>query len=209
MARRSDHSREEIHAMTLAAAERLVAERGLTGLSARKLAAAIGYTQGTLYLVFRNLDDLILQLNGRTLDRMYRTLTDQAADCGSPEQCVLALGRAYIRFAEDNPYLWGALYEHQPPASEPVPDWYRTKVNRMFELVVTALEPLAVDLNPGQLDLAAHALWSGVHGICILAQSGTLDSQGKLTAAALSESLIRNYLRGLSGRGVPSRDPGT
>lgn len=198
MARRSDHSREEIHAMALAAAERLVAEQGLTGLSARKLAAAIGYTQGTLYLVFRNLDDLILQLNGRTLDRMHRTLADQTADCGTPEQCVLALGQSYIGFAEANPHLWGALYEHRPPSGEPLPDWYQVKVDLMFQLVVQALGPLAADLSPGELDLAAHALWSGVHGICILAQNDTLDSRGGLTAAALSESLIRNYLSGLS-----------
>ena len=202
MARRSDHSREEIHAMALAAAERLVAEHGLAGLSARKLAAAIGYTQGTLYLVFRNLDDLILQLNGRTLDRMHRILAERAAECSSPEQCVLALGQSYIRFAESNPHLWGALYEHHPSPSEPLPDWYQVKVDRMFQLVVQALGPLAADLSPGELDLAAHALWSGVHGICILAQSGTLESQGELTAAALNESLIRNYLSGLRGRGA-------
>ncbi len=208
MARRSDHSREEIHAMALAAAEGLVAEQGLSGLSARKLAAAIGYTQGTLYLVFRNLDDLILQFNGRTLDRMHRTLAEQAAGCGSPEQCVLALGQAYIRFAETNPRLWGALYEHQTRPGEAVPDWYRAKVDRMFQLVVTALGPLAPDLGSEELDLAAHALWSGVHGICILAQTGTLESQGELTATALSESLIRNYLRGLRRCKQPGRGPG-
>ncbi|MFC1797586.1 helix-turn-helix domain-containing protein [Pseudomonadota bacterium] len=33
-------------------------EHGYEGLSARKVAAAIGYTVGTLYLVFENLDDL-------------------------------------------------------------------------------------------------------------------------------------------------------
>ena len=43
-------------------AERIVAEHGHSGLSARKVASAIGYTVGTLYLVFDNLDDLVLQV---------------------------------------------------------------------------------------------------------------------------------------------------
>ena len=53
MARRSDHSREELREMAITAAEQIVVEQGYEGLSARKVAAAIGYTVGTLYLVFR------------------------------------------------------------------------------------------------------------------------------------------------------------
>ena len=59
MARRSDHSREELREMALAATEEIIDQQGLAGLTARKVAAGIGYTVGTLYLVFRNLDDLI------------------------------------------------------------------------------------------------------------------------------------------------------
>ncbi|NJN45315.1 MAG: hypothetical protein HC808_01125 [Candidatus Competibacteraceae bacterium] len=40
MGRRNDHSREEIREMALQAAESIVVERGLAGLSARKIARA-------------------------------------------------------------------------------------------------------------------------------------------------------------------------
>lgn len=71
MARRSDHSRDELREMALTAAEQIVLENGYESLSARKVASAIGYTVGTLYLVFENLDDLVLQVNARTLDRLH------------------------------------------------------------------------------------------------------------------------------------------
>ena len=66
MGRRSDHSREEIRQMALQAAESIVTEGGYKALSARKVASEIGYTVGTLYLVFENLDELVLYVNGRT-----------------------------------------------------------------------------------------------------------------------------------------------
>ena len=76
MARRYDHSREEIRTMALEAAEKIVVEQGHKGLTARKVMRDIGYAVGTLYLIFENLDDLILHLNVRTLDRLYRRMTD-------------------------------------------------------------------------------------------------------------------------------------
>ena len=75
MARRSDHSREEIKEMALVAAEKMILANGKDGLSARKVAQEIGYTVGTLYLVFKNLDELILHVNGRTLDRLFEKMT--------------------------------------------------------------------------------------------------------------------------------------
>ena len=44
-------------------------------LTARKVAQAIGYAPGTLYNLFRNRDEMILHLNGRTLDRLCRDRT--------------------------------------------------------------------------------------------------------------------------------------
>ena len=92
MARRSDHSREELREMTLTAAENIVVEQGYEGLSARKVATAIGYTVGTLYLVFENLDDLILHINARTLDRLHARMTKSQANSGDASDYLLLLG---------------------------------------------------------------------------------------------------------------------
>ena len=68
MARRNDHSREQIQQMAIAAAISILNEEGLANLSTRKVASEIGYTVGTLYLVFRNLNELLLHVNAATLD---------------------------------------------------------------------------------------------------------------------------------------------
>jgi AcrR family transcriptional regulator len=196
MARRSDHSREEIQEMALAAAEEIVATQGYQALSARKLAGAIGYTVGTLYLVFENLDDLILQVNGRTLDRLYELIVEEQQDCTDAQAGLLQLGHSYIRFADSEPHAWQMIFEHRMADEREAPDWLRQKVARMFALVEERLAQLATHRSQTEIAQAARALWGGVHGICILAINNTLGSAGVESVQAITHVLMSNFLKG-------------
>ena len=182
--------------MALEAAEAIIHDQGYGALSARKLAARIGYTVGTLYLVFRNLDDLMLQVNVRTLDALHRRIEAAAAECAQGRACLLAMGKAYMEFATGNPNRWGAMFEHNLPPGEPVPDWFFAKVARNFELVEDQLHRSAPERSRPEIANAARALWSGVHGVCILGLTGRLGSFGEASLEELVESLITNYLAG-------------
>ena len=74
MARRSEHSLEELKALVLDAAETIVREEGFSGLKVRKIASEIGYTVGSIYMVFANMADLIMHINARTLDAIAAQL---------------------------------------------------------------------------------------------------------------------------------------
>jgi len=200
MARRSDHSREELREMALTATEEIIETQGFEGLTARKVAAGIGYTAGTLYLVFRNLDDLILQVNGRTLGELHSYLATAVDGCSDGAACVLALGQAYLRFASTRRHRWGAIFQHSLPAGEEAPDWFMNKVSANFELVEEQLRRAAPRRSSEEIRKAARALWSGVHGVCILgltAQRG--DRLGAESLESLVESLVTNYMRGFCG----------
>ena len=109
MGRRKDHTREELHEMALAAAWRIAEAEGLRGLGARKVAREIGYTVGTLYNVFTDLDDLVVQLIGRIFDALYEELKELPLD-GGPEADLRSLSNGYIRFTGRRPKLWGLLF---------------------------------------------------------------------------------------------------
>ena len=196
MARRNDHSRDELREMALNAAEDVVTNEGYFALSTRRVATAIGYTVGTLYLVFRNFDDLILQINGRTLDALSARLAQAE---GEPEGVarVLALGQAYLGFATQRPRLWRMVFEHRMAAGAALPDWYGEKVARLFAVVETALQPLLKNRPHAELITATRVIWSGVHGICLLEVTERLEAVGSPPGEALVESLIVQYLRGL------------
>ncbi len=90
MARRSDHSREQLADMALAAAAALAERDGLRGVTARGIAREIGYTVGTLYNVFDNLDDLLRHMNAATMDALYEHVTAEPIDA-DPERALRGL----------------------------------------------------------------------------------------------------------------------
>lgn len=194
MGRRSDHSREELYAMALAAAREIAEKEGRRALTARRVTREIGYTIGTLYNHFDNFDDLIVHLNGTTLDSLYEAVAAQRLD-DEPEAALRTLARAYIRFTGDHPVLWSMLFEPGRPHGEQLPDWYHEKVRRLLDLPEQALASLFPAGQEEQKRHLARVLWSGLHGICSLAHAGALPKSESETAMA--DSLITNYVIGL------------
>lgn len=198
MPRRSAHTRAEIRDLAVSAAEKIVIREGYRGLNARKVAAAVGYAVGTLYLVFRNLDELVLEVNGRTLDRLYTELRQALADGKSARRHIVALGRAYIDFAGAHPRRWSLLYEHNLAEGTAVPSWYTEKLVRIFGLLEKELSALAAARSRAEIELAARTLWGSVHGICVLSSTNTLDVTGVKSMRALVDGLIDNYVKGFT-----------
>lgn len=196
MARRSDHSRDEIREMALAAGENIVAQEGFKGLSTRKVASAIGYTAGTLYLVFDSQDDMVMQLNGRTLDALYAWLREPAAHNVEPRDNLLALAYAYIDFAQTETPRWNLLFEITTAEGENLPDWYLAKLSMVFGLVETALKPLANHRSALEIQQAARVLWASVHGICTLKIHHRVELSGGQTTGEMVHMLVDNFLRG-------------
>ena len=197
MARRSDHSRDELYDMALEAARQIAEKEGLRGLKARRIARDIGYTIGTLYNLFEDLDDLIVHLNGRTLDDLYQAFVRVKLD-GEPDAATRALAECYIQFTRSHPKLWNILFEHHLPDGRELPEWHGEKIRQLLGLVERALAPLFPAGQEAERHHCARVLWSSLHGIC------SLESTGKLveteSVEALSDSLISNYLVGLRHR---------
>ena len=200
MARRSDHTRDEIRDMALTAAAEILSRHGPAVLTTRAVAAKIGYTVGSLYLVFRNLEDLILHVNARTLDDLYSAMQTAQANSRKPEDSLLALAYTYIHFAFEHLARWKMIFE-RPRPSQP-PDWYNARAERMFAIVEKNLAAVTVQRSARELRQAAHALWSGVHGICALGLTGRLNEKGSVSVQELARSLVTHYVASFARRSV-------
>lgn len=194
MPRRSDHTRSEFKELVIQAAEALVAESGEQRLSARAIAGRIGYSPGSIYLAFENLDDVILHANARTLDRLYVHLAGRIAGEADALVQLQQAARSYIEFARANPGLWRLCFEHALPSEHPGADWLDRRIQALVDLV---LAPLARTEGAADEPLtAAQALWAGIHGVCILTLTGKLHLVGNQSAEDLTDALVANYVRG-------------
>jgi AcrR family transcriptional regulator len=197
MARRSDHSREQLADMVVAAAAALAERDGLRGVTARGIARQIGYTVGTLYNVFENLDDVLLHMNAATMDALYEHVTAEPADA-EPEQALLILARRYLEYVRAHPRLWPAVIEFEPQDGAPAPEWYAAKAQRLVQLGEDAIAGL---FGPGEADARrrnAYVLWSALYGVTALAQTTSLpDSKAP---DALIDTLVATYLAGLQAQ---------
>ncbi|MGZ8219744.1 MAG: TetR/AcrR family transcriptional regulator [Methylomagnum sp.] len=185
--------------MALTAAETILDREGVAGLSTRKIASEIGYAVGSLYLVFENLDDLIVQLNFRTLNQLDDSLNQAARRGGDPRAGLIELGRAYVQFASSYQSRWELIFGHRLNPVTMLPEDYRRQVRALFGRVEGLLAILAPHRLESDRALAARALWSGVHGVCTLALSEKFNIAGIADADKLTDSLIVNYLAGWRG----------
>jgi AcrR family transcriptional regulator len=181
--------------MILEAAEAIVSEAGLGQLSAREIARRIGYSPGTIYNMFDNLDDVVVTVEARLLDRLAERL--RTVKAANPATRILRLSQAYLAFTHENPRLWNLLFEHHLPADQLLPEWYMSKLAGPLRLLEEALEPFLPGEDKERRERAARVLWSAVHGITSLSTSGKLSIITNEAAHKLAEDLVRNYLAGL------------
>jgi AcrR family transcriptional regulator len=207
MGRRGDHSKEELAAMALDAAVALLEEDGPDRLTTRAVAGRIGYTVGSLYFVFKNREDLILQVNERTLDELREHLDGALAGRSTPRESLLAMGSAYLAFASAHPARWRLVFEHRLAEGGELPEPLARKIEGFFLRVAEYIAALATGLTAVEVRLAAQSLWGGVHGITVLALTGKLAIGGDAPAEVLTEELIGRYLDGLVPAATASVDP--
>jgi AcrR family transcriptional regulator len=109
-----DTQREDLRERIVEAARDIVGEEGLDALSMRALGLRIGYSPATIYLHFRDKEELLRSVMEEGFKRLGETVQAELAG-GSGELTPLdrlaATGRGYARFALENTGYFRAMFE--------------------------------------------------------------------------------------------------
>ena len=193
MARRADHTREELAELVVRAAETLARKGGLRGVAMRRIASQIGYAPGSIYNAVGDLDEVVLRVNARTLGRLRSHLHSVVDSARDPVDNALAVADAYLDFVMRQPRLWGLILEHVLPNEREFPAWYQQALNETTCLVDGVLEPLIPDEDERRRSVAT--LWASLHGLASLSTSGKLAAVNQDDPHELAQLLIRRFLR--------------
>jgi AcrR family transcriptional regulator len=159
--------RTQLRQRLIEAAQETIAAQGLAGLKARDLAAAAGCALGAIYTAFDDLDELILRVNARTLQRLDAAIEAALGDADA-EQALQTMARTYLSFARREEPSWRALFEHRLPKGTAPPQWYVDARNRLFHRLDAPLEHLLPGTGQEARESLARTLFSAVHGVVAL-----------------------------------------
>lgn len=154
---------------------------GLEKLSLRGLAKTLGVTPTAVYSHFS--DKIALLIDLRTLG--FQQLGDAIRDAlaALPHTCsaevrLRELGKAYVRFAVNNPHLFDLLFSWTPDFARITPECAEEgcsgeKVVR--DTIIELLQEQGLELSEYQAAVASFSTWSLVHGISTLLKSGSVE----------------------------------
>jgi AcrR family transcriptional regulator len=200
MGRRADHQRDELTRIALDMGENLIALQGMHGLTVRTLMQSIGYSAGTFYNLFSNLDDFLTRLASRTLKRLAdetRGLNLQSTtkeDAKADFKKMLAL---YLDFTRRNSNHWQVVMEHRLLNGVLPPRWYRLNVITVLGLVENSLMPILAKASKQERKRHTLTLWAATQGICSATAPGSLIAMSSNEALALLHALADTYFAGI------------
>ncbi|WP_199621883.1 TetR/AcrR family transcriptional regulator [Paenibacillus alkalitolerans] len=167
---RRKEQKEELRSHILRTASEMFLESGYNHFSMRKLAERIGYSAATLYLYFRDKDDLLFTVVDDGFARFQRQLEVAAESGDHPWERLGRLAEAYVLFGINNPayyqlmFMWRSDYLTQSRIGEDAP---RVQT---FEILIDAVRD-AIDrgvMQEGDPKVYSDILWAMMHGIVAL-----------------------------------------
>ena len=86
--------------LILDAAIRVLAEQGFQKTKVRDIAKAAGVADGTIYLYFKNKDDLLIQLFEYVIAQVFDFFRDSLRDCSNSEEKLFKFIFTHLHFVE-------------------------------------------------------------------------------------------------------------
>lgn len=193
MARRADHTREELARLVVETAENLIAEEGVDAFSARSLSRAIGYTAGTLYHHFKDLDDIVTQVNARTLVGLAQAFAD-ATPSDDPRRMLHNYADAFLGYIAVKRNLWNALFEFRRKPGSPVPPWYLEAIASLIRIVAQCFTDIRPALGEAAARRSGQLVFASIHSVVSLDSSGRLGLVMDRDIAQVVHELVDTHI---------------
>jgi AcrR family transcriptional regulator len=111
---RKEREREEMRSLILQGAQKLFLENGYEKTSIRGIADAIEYSPATIYLYYKDKNELLLAIHVLAFQKMMAEFS-AVEGIADPLDRLIELGRKYIKFALENPELYDLMFVMQAP----------------------------------------------------------------------------------------------
>jgi len=183
---RSSYHHGDLKEALLAAAEALLEEKGVTGLTLRACARRAGVSHAAPKHHFEDASDLLAEVAARSFDRLTDTLRqDRTANAElDPELRIVAIFRAYVNFARQHPdhfrlmFRWKEIGRENETLLAASARTYAQMTSSVTiqrgDAEVTA-DMLYDRISEPELQDDVLIAWSQIHGYAMLLLEGQFD----------------------------------
>lgn len=173
----------------LDAADALLTEHGVQGLTLREVARAAQVSHAAPYHHFAGLDDLLAAVAARSFEQLGAAM-ERAARNGDAHAALLDICEAYVAHACAHPAQFRLMFGPLLARQAAFPDYARAAQATFAQLLSTA-ERFA----PGEAAALALSGWSLAHGFASLAIDGAFESLPvQVPAGAASARQLAGWL---------------
>jgi AcrR family transcriptional regulator len=167
IAERKQREKEEMRALILDAARSLFLEKGYYETSIRNIAEKIEYSPGTIYLYYKEKDEIFFALHQEGF-RKFISMMEPLRFVEDPFERLKAMGRIYMDFAKHNKDLYDLMFIMQAPM-DPNDECWEEGDTALEHLKQVLRDCQAVGRFQGKdIDDLSFFIWSSMHGMVAL-----------------------------------------
>lgn len=167
---RKERQKVEMKDLILQSAHQLFIEKGFGEVSIRNIAEAIEYSPATIYLYFKDKNDIFYALHGEAF-KSFNSAIAPIVTIKDPLERLFSLGEKYMEFAFSHPKYYDIMFIIESPmqCDENSEDW------KEGESALKFLESIVFEcIGQGHFKnqdpkILAFSIWSYMHGMCSLA----------------------------------------
>lgn len=168
VANRKQREKEEMRQMILDAAREIFLEKGYHQTSIRNIAERIEYSPGTIYLYYKEKDDIFHALHEEGFKRMLKDM-EPLRFVQDPYERLKAMGRIYMNFARNNKDFYDLMFIVQAPMNMEMKDKWEMGDRTLEHLKAVIRDCQQIGkFKDKDVDNMAFYIWSTMHGMCAL-----------------------------------------
>jgi AcrR family transcriptional regulator len=190
---RKEKQKQEIRQLILEASMKLFVEEGFSHVSVRKIAEQIQYSPTTLYLYFKDKNEILFHCCESGFEKMLEQ-NKSLALIGNPLERLHQMGVNYLNFGLSNPEYYDLMFIQDAPMARinELGEGWSSGDQALEFLKIIIKEAMDKDLLiPAKVESVALAVWGMVHGLVSLATKQRLD---KLVSSHEMEQTMHDSL---------------
>lgn len=169
IASRKQREKEEMRHLILEAARNIFLVKGYEHTSIRNIAEKIDYSPGTIYLYFKDKDEIFHALHEEGFRRMLEKM-QPLQHVEDPFERLKAMGKVYLEFSQSNRDFYDLMFILQAPIKheEESDDWQMGHNTLNFLKDILRQCQARGRFAGKDVEYLSFAIWSMVHGMSAL-----------------------------------------